>query len=432
MWSFVDVVTCGYKSRAARITKEAQRSPRNHFMKLRSGEAYWLLKNGIVKSYPSLRENKNCDVLVVGGGITGSLIAFQLSGEGYKVVLIDKRDVSLGSTCATTALLQYEIDEPLYRLIDTVGKDAAVDSYREGISAIRKLEKLIAILGEDCGFQRKASCYVAHNPASAEWLLKEFKMRQSMGIKVKWLNELQLWDMYSVNGMGAILSASGASVDSYRLAHTLMTYAVSNFDLEVYDHTEAVNIEYDTRKCYAYTDDSFLITADHVVHATGYEASEVVKENVVDLNSTYAFISEPLSTMPRYLDETIFWDTQDPYLYVRSTDDKRIIVGGADQPFKDAKKRDQIIEKKGARLVELLNELMPTVALIPDFCWAGTYGVTKDALPYIGPHPNFPKSYFVLGFGGNGITFSIMGMKIISDALAGRSNKFLEYFRFKR
>ncbi|HET6543963.1 MAG TPA: FAD-dependent oxidoreductase, partial [Chryseolinea sp.] len=96
-------------------------------MKLRSSEAYWLLKNGIINSYPSLRENLTCDVLIIGGGITGSLIAFQLSGEGYKVVLIDKRDVSLGSTCATTALLQYEIDEPLYRLINKVGEQAAVD-----------------------------------------------------------------------------------------------------------------------------------------------------------------------------------------------------------------------------------------------------------------------------------------------------------------
>jgi glycine/D-amino acid oxidase-like deaminating enzyme len=136
--------------------------------------------------------------------------------------------------------------------------------------------------------------------------------------------------------------------------------------------------------------------------------------------------------MPAHLNDAVFWDTQDPYLYVRSTSDNRIIVGGADEPFKDAKKRDLIIEEKGMELKTLLSELMPTVAFTPDFCWAGTYGVTKDGLPYIGPHPDFPRSYFILGFGGNGITFSIMGMKIISDALAGKSNKFLEYFKFER
>jgi glycine/D-amino acid oxidase-like deaminating enzyme len=401
-------------------------------MKLRSGEAYWLLKNGIINSYPSLRENISCDVLVVGGGITGSLIAFQLSSEGYKVVLIDKRDVSLGSTCATTALLQYEIDEPLYRLIDIVGKEAAADSYKEGIASIKKLEKLVNRIGMDCGFENKDSCYVAHNSKSMEWLAKEFESRLSMGIQVKWLTELQLWDSYAVNGMGAILSRSGASVDSYRLAHNLMAYAKRHFGLEIYDHTEMINVEYDARKNYVYTDDSFLITADSIVYATGYETKELLKDKIVELNSTYACVSEPLAELPGHLSNTIFWDTQDPYLYVRSTSDNRIIVGGADEPFENAKKRDSIIEKKGFALIEMFNELMPTVNIIPDFCWAGTYGVTKDALPYIGSHPDFPRSYFVLGFGGNGITFSIMGMKIISDALSGRSNKFLEYFKFER
>jgi len=401
-------------------------------MKLRSGEAYWLLKNGIINSYPSLRENITCDVLIVGGGITGSLMAYQLSSEGYKVVLIDKRDVSLGSTCATTALLQYEIDEPLYRLIDKVGKTTAVECYKEGIVAIKKLGTLIRSNNMDCGFENKSSCYVAHNSESKEWLSKEFECRAEMGIKVKWLSEMQLWNAYHVNGTAAILSQSAASVDSYRLAHALLSNAVENFGLEVYDHTEVGTVEYDTQKNYVYTDDSFLIVADNVVYATGYETQGMLKNKIVDLNSTYACISEPLESIPASISSTIFWDTQSPYLYMRSTSDSRILIGGADEPFANSKKRDRIIEEKGLVLVEKLYEMMPTIKIIPDFCWAGTFGVTKDALPYIGSHPDYPNSYFVLGFGGNGITFSIMGMKIISDALAGKPNKFLRYFRFER
>ena len=83
-------------------------------------------------------------------------------------------------------------------------------------------------------------------------------------------------------------------------------------------------------------------------------------------------------------------------------------------------------------LLEKFKELMPGISIFPDFSWAGTFGLTKDALPYMGSHPDFPNSYFVLGFGGNGITFSVMGMEIISDALAGKHNNFLEYFKFKR
>jgi glycine/D-amino acid oxidase-like deaminating enzyme len=157
-----------------------------------------------------------------------------------------------------------------------------------------------------------------------------------------------------------------------------------------------------------------------------------LKDQVVDLNSTYAFVSEPLEEIPASLHETIFWNTEKPYLYMRVTPDNRILVGGADEKFKDTSRRDRLIDKKEKSLLKGIQRVLPGLSLIPDFTWAGTFGVTKDALPYIGAHPDFPNSYFVLGFGGNGITFSVMGMKILSDAMAGRPNKLLRYYRFNR
>ena len=79
-------------------------------MELRSPESFWLLKNGIPYYYPSLQENIECDIAVVGSGITGALISHTLHRAGYKTVVIDKRDVANGSTAATTSMLQYEID----------------------------------------------------------------------------------------------------------------------------------------------------------------------------------------------------------------------------------------------------------------------------------------------------------------------------------
>jgi glycine/D-amino acid oxidase-like deaminating enzyme len=83
-------------------------------------------------------------------------------------------------------------------------------------------------------------------------------------------------------------------------------------------------------------------------------------------------------------------------------------------------------------LVKTLRRRLPSVDFVPDYTWAGTFGASKDSLPFVGPHPKFPYSYFVLGFGGNGITFTVMSMEIISDAVAGRPNRFLNYFKFNR
>jgi glycine/D-amino acid oxidase-like deaminating enzyme len=149
-------------------------------MKLRSKETYWLLKNGLITPYPTLQKDISCDILIIGGGITGALMAYQLSKEGYKTVLIDKRDIGMGSTSATTAMLQYEIDEPLYSLIDQVGEDAAVDTYREGVLAITKLGKIVKAIKANCGFVKKDSVYVAHSKKDMEWLRKEFTCRKKI------------------------------------------------------------------------------------------------------------------------------------------------------------------------------------------------------------------------------------------------------------
>ncbi|SEA36257.1 FAD dependent oxidoreductase [Arachidicoccus rhizosphaerae] len=98
-------------------------------MKLKSSEPFWLVKNGLLTTYPSLREDKKVDILIVGGGITGCLIAHQCIVQGYQTILIDKLEVANGSTSATTAMLQYEIDIPLHKLIDQIGEKGATASY---------------------------------------------------------------------------------------------------------------------------------------------------------------------------------------------------------------------------------------------------------------------------------------------------------------
>jgi len=85
-------------------------------MDLKSGYPYWIVKNGLLGAFPTLRADRHCDVLVVGAGITGALIADRLSGTGLDVCVIDRREAAWGSTSASTGLLQYEIDTELQEL----------------------------------------------------------------------------------------------------------------------------------------------------------------------------------------------------------------------------------------------------------------------------------------------------------------------------
>ena len=138
-------------------------------MDLKSNEPFWLVKNGLLTSYPSLKENVKCDVLIIGAGITGSLIAHQMIAEGYKTVLIDKREICNGSTSATTSMLQYEIDVPLYKLKDQIGEEGAVASYKACSDSIDQLEKISKRIKSKAGFQRKDSLYFASRKKDVLW-----------------------------------------------------------------------------------------------------------------------------------------------------------------------------------------------------------------------------------------------------------------------
>ena len=90
-------------------------------MDLKSGYPFWAVKNGLMHAYPALREDLACDVAVIGGGITGALMADELVRHGHGVVVLEQRDIGCGSTAASTALLQYEIDTHLVDLAERHG-----------------------------------------------------------------------------------------------------------------------------------------------------------------------------------------------------------------------------------------------------------------------------------------------------------------------
>jgi glycine/D-amino acid oxidase-like deaminating enzyme len=401
-------------------------------MDLKSNEPFWLVKNGILNSYPSLKEPVECEVLVIGGGITGSLIAHQMVKDGYETVLIDRREIGNGSTSATTSMLQYEIDVPLYELIDQIGEEGAVKAYKACSKSIDDLDKITQELNSEAGFERKESLYYASKKKDVSWLKKEFEARKNAGFNIKWIEKEEILERYEFeNTFGGILSSQGASVDAFHLAHELLEYN-SKKGLRVYDKTEMDSVEIKKGFNLVTTKTGQKIKAQKIIYAIGYESAHLIKEKFVDLKSTFAMVSEIDEKGSEKLNNTLFWNTSDPYLYMRTTSDGRVLIGGGDEDFRDPEKRDAMIDKKEKEILRDLKDLLPNYHFYTDFTWAGTFGETKDGLPYISEHKDFPNSYFVLGFGGNGITFSVTGMEMASAFMKNKNHPLTEYFKFGR
>lgn len=399
-------------------------------MDLRSNEPYWLIRNAFRESYPSLNKSIETDILVIGSGITGALIAWQLIQEGKEVVLVDRRDVCNGSSAVSTALLQYEVDVPLHQLIDQRGVETAVSSYKHCEKAIYDLKKIVDKIQSKCHFEFKKSIYFTSARKDIKMLETEFHSRKEYGFSVKWLDEVALLEL-GLKAYGGIESASGAVMDPYRFTHDLLMFCAKR-GARIFDRTEITDIKNASDKLLAITHEKQTIKANHIIHCTGYESVNWLSEKIVNLKSTYALASEAVETLPVAFLNHIFWDTSSPYLYFRATSDNRMIVGGGDESFKNAAKRDALLAKKWNYLGTQFQKCFPAIDFKPDYIWAGTFGETKDGLPYFGrPEPEINEHY-VLGFGGNGITYSIMAMDAINDSLHHTNHRFLDDYRFNR
>lgn len=402
-------------------------------MDLRSETPYWLLKSGILYNYPSVSQSLNTRVVVVGGGITGALVSYYLTMAGIETVVVDRRSIGMGSTCASTGLLQYEIDTPLHKLIDMVGKGNAEKSYKLCLESIHTLKSLCEEVETDTQFQHKESFFYASKAKDVAFLQQEYTCRKALGLTLDLLYEQQVHTLFpAFTAKAALFSQTAAQVDPYALNHGLLQRAIKH-GLQVFDNTEIVDIRHVGKKVMLKLKLGYTITADHIIYATGYESVNLIKKSIARLHSTYALISEPFeSTEFLWYKECLIWETAHPYLYVRTTGDRRVIVGGKDEPFYSPRKRDKLISRKKQQLEKSFASLFPDLRLRTDYTWCGTFAETKDGLPYIGRYPAKSNAYFALGFGGNGITFSVIAAELIRDAIIGKKNAHLKLFAFDR
>jgi len=401
-------------------------------MDLRTSEPYWLLKSGLLNVYPSLQEDLKVDVAIMGGGITGALVAYYLSQAGLSVTVCDRRHIGMGSTCASTGLLQYEIDKPLFELTELVGEQHAARSYLLCLESIAKLGELTHKLKINAEFERKQSFYYASRKKDVpDQIEKEYKIRRQHGIEVELLGAEAIAKLFPFQAPAALLSDTGAQVDAYRLAQGLLQASLKN-GARVFDQTEIVEIEHQSRGVLLRTEHGHTIKAKKLVIANGYEAHNYLPFNVIRLHSTYAWVSEPLSQKEIWYQNCLIWETATPYLYMRTTADRRVLVGGKDEAFYSPGKRDKLLTRKTRELVEAFGRKFPDIPIRVDFAWAGTFAETEDGLPYIGSIKQLPHTYFALGFGGNGITFSQIAAEIIRDFAIGKKNADAKIFTFDR
>ena len=397
---------------------------------LRTGRPVWMAYRAPAVPAQPLTRDLRTDVLVVGMGISGAMVAESLTAAGLRVVLIDRRGPLLGSTPASTALVQYEIDTPLTALTRAIGRPRAERAWRRSRIAVANLSARIDELGIACGKTDRPSLLLAGNVLDAGDLRAEAEARRAAGLYAEYLPRALLRDRFGMARRGAILSPGNLALDPRKLTAGLLLCAMER-GARCYAPTEACAIEDGRDHVSVGTAGGPVIVASHAVLATGYELIDPVPTDGHEVISTWAIATRP---QPRVLwpEEALIWEASEPYLYLRTTGDGRIICGGEDEEFADEDARDALIPAKAARLQTKLARLMPAIDPRPEFVWAGSFGTTSTGLPLIGAVPRHPRLHAVMGYGGNGITFSRIAAEMVRADLTGAPDADAELFAFDR
>ena len=380
---------------------------------------------------PPTPRDLRCEVAVIGAGISGALVCDALTTAGLSVIAIDCRYPGHGSTSASTALLQYELDSSLIDLTEKLGLTRAVDAYRATLHGVRAVARLAGGLTQDVGFRRRPSLYYASRSRDAKALRIECAARRRAGLPCGTLEPKAIRKVVDFDAPLALWTNMGGEVDPWRLAQALFARC-SRRDFALYGRTEATRIEPTKSEVIVHTNRG-LVRAQRVVVAAGYEAEKFLPERVADLNSTYAIVTEPVKSFDGWGKRCLVWETARPYLYARTTSDNRIIAGGEDDAFRDPGERDKRVPKKADALLAKLRHLFPRIEMEIAYAWAGTFGETKDSLPFIGAHPSGDsRVLYALGYGANGIPFSALAAEVLTAVILEKSHRYQTTFAFDR
>ncbi len=401
-------------------------------MDLKSGYPYWSIRNGLIQAFPPLEADLHCDVLVVGGGITGALIADELSAHGHEVALIEQRDIGWGSTAASTALLQYEIDTHLLDLARQYGEQDAALAYQACAEALLQLRDVTrGLRGVD--FRQMDSVYLASKSRHVPLLQAEGKARRRHGLDARWLDAGALRERMDMDGNGALLTRQAARVDPYCLTYRLLE-RVKRRGGHVHDRTVLHTLQPTARGVTARTEQGVQVRARHVVLAQGYANQQWLDTRVARNRSSYALITDPLRQDElAALAGTMVWESARPYLYLRSTGDGRLLLGGLDDRVDIPARRDRRVDAKADKLLKGLKQWFPHLDPTPAFAWAGTFAETADGLPFFGAHPQWgPRVQFAMAYGGNGITYSMIGAGLLRANIERARHPLQTLFGFER
>ena len=401
---------------------------------------FWTAAAEAPAQYPWLSQDIDCEVAVIGGGLTAVLCALRFAQAGCDTVLLGAEPIGHGGTAASSGMMCLDGEECLTELVDKIGADRAMSAAKLFREAIDRLEALGRESGTDCGFRRMDTLRYAQGKKGAEVIRREFSLRLHNGIDAELLSGQNAAEQFSFPMEAGVYSrGAGAQADPYRLTHAAAAMAAKagariyeNTGVSVVDHCgeDMVVLECVT---------GHTVHARYAVVAAGLETDKQCG-GLERTATVYTLVTEPVESFPGWRGPCLIHTQEEPSLFLTVTPDNRILIGGMGSSLVDEHGRlggmlelSSAGQKRYEQLEKQLRGMFPAIrGLTADYVYASRAGRTADGLPVIGRLPQEERIAYALCCGENGLLYADIASRLLVEQYQGQANQELGLFSPRR
>lgn len=391
-----------------------------------------------IPTFPKLDKDIETDVCIVGSGISGITIAYELVKQGVNVTMVEARNMLSGESGRTSGHLSADLDDGYLELKKLHGADGAKLAAASQAYAIGRVGEIAKELGIDCEYRRLPAYTISQYPRGTKEHddeIAEFKEEvpyaKELGLKAEYVEGLQIggWDG-AVDQRDASVFRDQATFHPTKYLNGILAHLKSQPNFQAFSNTRVASVEESgvtiplikvhlgSHNVTVKTDSDLKISAAHAVEATAVPLQTLSLIVEQEFMRTYCIA---LRVPKGVVEDCLVYDQAEAYKYVRLTacdeNDDYMIVGGMDH--KVGQEGDA--EHRYKELENWTRERFTKVGSV-DYKWSGQIFEPVDGVGLIGRNSGQKNIYVVTGDHGNGLTHGTLAGKLISDMILGKDN----------
>jgi len=356
-----------------------------------------------------LGRDGSADTVVVGSGIAGLSTAYELSGQGQTVLVLDRGAIGGGMTARTTAHLTANNDDGFHAMVQRRGADLSRVFYESQEAAITRIETIQKAESIACDFRRVDGFLFPGPKTKASEIDDEREATEQAGMPIEEVTGLPF------KGHGSTRALRYPNLATFHPTKYLrgLAQCIRARGGTLYANTPVIGVEESSEGVVIETATGHKLRAKHAVIATNSPINDRVALH--SKQAPYRSYAMALDLPRGALPDALYWDMLDPYHYVRihpGAESDHLIVGGADHKSGEA----DDAEVRYEALEAWIRNLVPALGRVTHR-WSGQILDTIDYSSFSGRNPGNKNVYVHTGDSGQGITHGVVGSLIIASAI---------------